>query len=258
MNPTFSVVMPTRGRPVLVRRAVESVLDQTVAELELLILDNSLTGDMEEIRRMSYDDSRVTFVNRGDIGVTDARRLGAKLAVGRLLALIDSDDVWDRHRLEKHLDVWHHNRIGLSWDRWAELSAGRTRTFPQPFEPGLIRPPIVAKRLYGWNFIHASAGIVSAGFARENGFPILDIMSSDWPLFMRAAENQSAYFIGETLSFTDATSHNRVTNTVSQERFRKDERKIRRWFFVSRPDVYALPYLRTQVNMVRRQLQPSN
>ena len=163
MGPTVSVVMPTRGRPAYVRRAINSVLGQSFPDFELLILDNSLQPDKDKIREMSTLDSRILFVDRGNVGVTEARKLGAVLAHGKLFALLDSDDYWARERLEKHVEVWSHNRIGLSWDRWAEVHENELRVPPQPFSSGLIQAPKPAVKLYNWNFIHASAGIGAAG-----------------------------------------------------------------------------------------------
>ena len=255
MKPTVSVVMPTRGRHSLVDRAITSVLEQTFTHFELLVLDNSSPYEKEEIRKMSGSDPRITYMDRGNAGLTGARKLGADIAQGKLLALMDSDDFWSPERLARHVDVWNHNLIGLSWDRWAKSDGIRRRVFPQPFSPGLIPAPKVAQKLYSWNFIHASAGIVSSRFAREEGFPILEITSSDWPLFMRAAQAHPSYFIGETLSYADETSPERVTNVISTKYFQEDERIIRRRFLMDRPRTYAIPFLKTKLNRARLRVQ---
>src|SRR3989304_806334 len=105
MRPTVSVAMPTRGRPAYVKRAIMSVLEQSFPDFELLILDNSPQLEKEKIRELSNRDSRIVFVDRGDIGVTEARKLGAMLSQGKLFALLDSDDYWDQERLKKHVEI---------------------------------------------------------------------------------------------------------------------------------------------------------
>ena len=254
MRPTVSIIMPTKGRPTYVERAVTSVLEQSFPDFELLILDNSARPEKDKIREVSSRDSRIVFVERGDTGITQARRMGAVLSQGKLFALLDSDDYWDRDRLRKHVEVWAHNRIGLSWDRWAEVYERGSRVYPQPFSEGLILPPKLAVRLYNWNFIHASAGIVSSKFARDLGFPILDIMSSDWTLFMRAAECYPAYFIGETLSFKETKSPQRVSETETDESFRKEVAKVVRWFLLDKPGIYGIPYLKRKLSRIRRRI----
>jgi hypothetical protein len=184
------------------------------------------------------------FLDRGDIGVTGARKLGATISKGKLFALLDSDDYWDKQRLKKHLEVWSLNRIGLSWDRWAEVNQGEMNPVPQPFREGIVLPPRLAARLYWFNFIHASAGIVTTAFARGLGFPLTEIMSSDWTLFMRAAEYYPAYFIGDCLSYKETMSPERVSNVETREYFTRETATVRRWAVRHKPALYGLEYLR--------------
>lgn len=252
MQPTVSVVMPTRGRPKYVERAIESVVAQSFRDFEFLILDNSPEPAKTEIHDMAKSDSRITFVDRGEIGLTEARKLGASLSRGKLLSLLDSDDYWDTEKLERHVEIWRNNQIGLSWDRWAEVSETGQREFPQPFHEGVIPAPRAAVKLYRWNFIHASAGMVLAEFGRTLGFPIPRISSSDWFLFMRAAEYYQSYFIGETLSYKEVGSPERVTNVETAEFFQKETRTIRRWALSHRPRIYCKQYLKTRVSELLR------
>jgi glycosyltransferase involved in cell wall biosynthesis len=257
MGPTVSVVMPTRGRPNYVRRAIKSVLDQSFADFELLILDNSAEPEKEMIREMSAIDSRLRFVDRGDIGLTQARKLGALLSRGKLYALLDSDDFWTLNRLEKHVDVWSHNRIGLSWDRWAEVRGFLLSKCPQHVSEGIIAPRRLAPILYRGNFIHASAGVVSTRFAQESGFPLPELLSSDWILFMRAAECYPAYFIGETLSFKETQSPERVSDIESQVLLRRQNLAIQRWAVLNNPGIYGLEFIKEKMKCPFRRLRHS-
>src|SRR2546428_10429519 len=153
MKPTVSVVMPTRGRHVLVGRAITSVLKQTFAHFELLILDNSSPNERDEIRKVSAADSRINYVDRGNIELTPARKLGADLAVGKLLALMDSDDFWAPERLGKHVEVWDHNLIWVGWERWARSYGNRRSVLPQPISARLIAPPNDALKMDSWDVI---------------------------------------------------------------------------------------------------------
>jgi glycosyltransferase involved in cell wall biosynthesis len=245
--PLVSIAMPTRGRSAFVARAIKSVVNQTLNDFEFLILDNSPAREKETIREMSNKDSRILLVDRGDIGVTEARKLGASISRGKLFALLDSDDYWDPDRLRRHVQVWNRSRIGLSWDRWAEVSEQATTVYPQPFREGLVLPPTVATQLFWSNFIHASAGIVSTEFAKRLGFPLLGIMSSDWTLFLRAAEHYPAYFIGDCLTYKELGSPERVTNVEGGQFLAKEGGRIRHWALRHRPDLYGLGYAERKV-----------
>jgi glycosyltransferase involved in cell wall biosynthesis len=243
-GPLVSVVMPTRGRLEYVKRAIESVLNQSFGNFELLVLDNSPNPEKERLREFSRSDTRIVFVDRGNIGLTEARKLGASISRGKLFSLLDSDDYWSADRLEKHIQAWVRDRIGLTWDMWEEAGSNRIREFQHPLKPGMYKPPTVAVRLYGWNFIHASAGIVSSNFAKSLGFPLLNILGSDWVLFMRAAEYYQARFIGETLSFKETGSHDRITDMFTNNFFDWEAATIRRWALTTRPIIYGIQHLK--------------
>jgi glycosyltransferase involved in cell wall biosynthesis len=247
--------MPTRGRVAYVERAISSVLNQSFPDFELLILDNSPVLEKVRIREISESDPRIVFVDRGDIGVTKARKLGAELSRGKLFALLDSDDFWDENRLRKHLEVWKQQRIGLSWDRWAEVNQKSVRPVPQPFREGIVRPPSLAVRLYWYNFIHASAGIVTTAFARDLGFPLMGIVSSDWTLFMRAAEYYPAYFIGECLSYKEIMAPERVSNVETRDFFMKESATIHHWAMRHKPGLYGPVYVKRRTRGLVRKIK---
>jgi hypothetical protein len=115
---------------------------------------------------------------------------------------------------------------------------------PQPFREGIVLPPRLAARLYWFNFIHASAGIVATSFARNMGFPITQIMSSDWTLFMRAAEYYPAYFIDECLSYKETMSPERVSNLETKEYFTREAATVHQWAMRHKPALYGLEYLK--------------
>jgi FkbM family methyltransferase len=254
-TPLVSIVMPTHGRPEYVARAINTVLSQSFVDFELLILDNSEGPEKNEIAELSRSDPRILYVDRGDVGVTEARRLGASLSRGKLFALLDSDDYWDKDRLAKHLIVWKQNRIGLSWDRWAEVSQGAISEFFQPFSEGVILPPKLAARLYWFNFIHASAGIVTTQFARTLGFPLPGIMSSDWTLFMRAAEYYAGYFIGECLTYKETDSPERVSDVVTIDFFAREKHAVRRWALIHKPGLYGIENLKRRGHNLRSRVK---
>ncbi|HEX9430497.1 MAG TPA: glycosyltransferase family 2 protein, partial [Candidatus Bathyarchaeia archaeon] len=140
MNQTVSIVMPTKGRVELVRQAVESVLAQTYGEFELVVLDDSLKEEAREIIDLANSDSRIEFVDRKGVGVSEARSQGVHRARGLFLTFLDSDDYWANRRLERHIDVWKNNKVGLSWDVCTEMRGPPTLA-KQPFPGGLIEAP---------------------------------------------------------------------------------------------------------------------
>jgi glycosyltransferase involved in cell wall biosynthesis len=93
-RPRVSAVIPTRNRPELLRRAVMSVLRQTVEELEVVVVVDG--PDAETVTMLDgIDDARIRVITLSEsVGGSDARNIGAQNAAGKWVALLDDDDEW--------------------------------------------------------------------------------------------------------------------------------------------------------------------
>ena len=111
MAPEYSVVVPTFGRPAFLAEAVQSVLRQTITDLECIVVDDA-SPDPPTLP----DDPRVTLIRRErNGGPPAARNTGIAAATGRYLAFLDDDDVWVPERLE--LAAAGHTRapVAICW-----------------------------------------------------------------------------------------------------------------------------------------------
>ncbi|NJN86713.1 MAG: glycosyltransferase family 2 protein [Leptolyngbyaceae cyanobacterium SL_7_1] len=89
-----SVIIPTYNRADLLSRAIDSVLNQTLTNLELIIVDDGSTDNTAEVVN-SFNDSRIRYIPLGkNCGGGYARNHGIHLATGEFIAFLDSDDVW--------------------------------------------------------------------------------------------------------------------------------------------------------------------
>jgi glycosyltransferase involved in cell wall biosynthesis len=101
---TVSVVIPTYNRAYCLGRTIDSVLNQTHRDLELIVIDDGSTDDTGELISRSYaGDGRVRYVRQENAGVCAARNHGFRLATGAYVALLDSDDEWQPWKLELQL-----------------------------------------------------------------------------------------------------------------------------------------------------------
>jgi len=105
--PLVSVILPVYNREKYLATAIESVLQQTYGNLELLLVDDgSRDRSPEIIKEYAAKDKRVRFVlHKENRGVSAARNTALSMARGEWIALIDSDDAWHPERLEKLLKV---------------------------------------------------------------------------------------------------------------------------------------------------------
>lgn len=99
MNPKVSVVIPTYNRAVKVRTAIESVLAQTLSDLEVIVVDDGSSDDTGKILGAAFGD-RIRYFAQANQGVSAARNKGITEARGEWIAFLDSDDQWEREKLE--------------------------------------------------------------------------------------------------------------------------------------------------------------
>lgn len=104
----ISVIIPAYNAARTIRRCIQSVLDQTYTEWEMIIVDDGSKDDTLDICQ-SYDDSRIRVLHKENGGVSSARNHGLKFAQGDYIAFIDSDDFIEADYLE-------HLSQGLDYD----------------------------------------------------------------------------------------------------------------------------------------------
>lgn len=103
--PLVSVVVPTFHRPHLVGRAVQSVLAQTVRELEVVVVVDSRDDETCSALGTIADPRLVVHVPGRHLGNADARNAGVSLARAPWVAFLDDDDDWFPVKLERQLPV---------------------------------------------------------------------------------------------------------------------------------------------------------
>ena len=103
--PLVSVILPTFNRAWALTEAVDSVLSQDYPHIELIVIDDGST-DNTQILLEPYKD-RITVLTRENKGVSAARNAGIKKSRGDLIALLDSDDAWDKRKISCQVEFFN-------------------------------------------------------------------------------------------------------------------------------------------------------
>ena len=98
-QPFFSVIVPTFNRGSFIKTCVDSVMEQTFDDFELIVVDDGSTDETGQYIS-KYSDERLTYVNQENQGVACARNKGLSLSKGRFIAFLDSDDHWVPEKLQ--------------------------------------------------------------------------------------------------------------------------------------------------------------
>jgi succinoglycan biosynthesis protein ExoO len=101
MNPKVSIIIPAYNTEVYIAKAIESVLEQTLTELEVIVVDDGSTDKTLEVANSFTDRRLKVIVNEQNLGVSAARNRAIRAAEGEWIAVLDSDDWYDHKRLER-------------------------------------------------------------------------------------------------------------------------------------------------------------
>jgi len=119
-----SIICPTHNSQRFVSDTIISVLKQSYADWELIVVDDCSTdGTMEVVRSFSAQDSRVKLLRLdANLGAAVARNTGIDMANGRYIAFLDSDDVWEPVKLERQLAFMQDNNYVFTYAAYKKIN----------------------------------------------------------------------------------------------------------------------------------------
>lgn len=98
--PKVSVIIPTYNREKFIKKCMDSVLSQTLTDIECIIIDDGSIDNTENLIK-SYKDSRIIYIKQANHGIGYSRNKGIKRAKGEFLTFLDIDDYLKENCLEK-------------------------------------------------------------------------------------------------------------------------------------------------------------
>lgn len=114
-NPLITIIIPVYNTSAYLPNCLESIVNQTHQNLEIIIIDDGSTDDSYKIaKKYAQKDSRVKLVYQKNSGQSAARNRGIKLATGKYINFIDSDDLIAKDFIEKLLKPFNDQKTILS------------------------------------------------------------------------------------------------------------------------------------------------
>ncbi len=257
--PLVSVVIPTFNRPHLVVEAVESVLHQSHANLEVIVVDDGSQTDTESAICDRFSDPRVRFYRQENAGQAAARNRGAKAARGEFIGFLDDDDLWFPENVAHHLAAFrrcpqsviscayqkHFSELELDWQRDSAIDDTISAAHRLPAGDCHLRLLIA-----GWVRTPGQILMRADSFDRVGGFDVNLKGTEDWDLLIRLAERGS-FVVSEHVAV-----HYRIhSGTVSSRVFEmyREVRKVQRKHWTPRMKMrHPIHYLRARTSQIRR------
>ena len=123
-NNLISIIIPCYNCEKSIEKAINSVLNQTYSNFEILCVDDCSIDDTNMIiRKFAEKDDRIKlFKFKTNMGAASARNYGLKKAKGRYIAYLDSDDVWENEKLEKQISFMINNSCAFSCHNYVKVN----------------------------------------------------------------------------------------------------------------------------------------
>jgi len=181
--PTVTVLMAAYNSERYISQAIQSILNQTYTNFELLIIDDGSTdGTLEQIN--AFDDARIILLqNKINKGVVYTRNRAIKEANGKFIAIMDSDDLATVDRLETLLNKFNENHeLALIGSHANVIDTNGTPTGQQIKVE--TNPELLKYRLFfGNSFAHSSVMMRTDVFKEFGGYRLP--LAEDYDLFLR-------------------------------------------------------------------------
>jgi glycosyltransferase involved in cell wall biosynthesis len=206
-TPNVSVVIPTRGRPELVTRAVRSVLTQTVDDIEVLVVvDGPDEATAAALTALGDDRLRVVQLPESG-GAPNARNTGVREAQAPWTALLDDDDEWLPGKLAAQLELAKSAKVTMPIvasrliNRTPRAEWVMPRRLPEPGEP--LSEYLTVRRglFHGDGFIQTSTIMAPTELLRRVPFAdgLRRLQELDWTLRALAHDDVDLLYAAEPL-----------------------------------------------------------
>lgn len=169
MEPKVCVIMPCYNGEKFIGEAIESVLNQTYKNWELIIVDDGSTDNSKEVIKRYFNDHRIKYIaHKENRGIPAARNTGIKASKGEYIAFLDQDDIWLPEKLKEQIETFNmggDQETGLVFSDIMHLIGDETirPEWPSKYVPNNLRiksKEEVLKSLFLQNFIPSISVIV--------------------------------------------------------------------------------------------------
>lgn len=138
-EPVVTIITPTYNHGRFISQCIDSVLNQTFSDWEMLVINDGSTDNTAEIvAGFAEADSRITLFNQSNIGIfrlSETYNFALGKARGKFIAVLEGDDLWEPDKLERQVKVLNANpEIVLAWSPARQVNVDRSEVFLTPSE----------------------------------------------------------------------------------------------------------------------------
>jgi glycosyltransferase involved in cell wall biosynthesis len=216
-HPLVNVILPTYNRAWTLKTAIDSVLLQDYSNLELIVIDDGSQDNTQEL--LEDYKNQITVLFQENSGVSAARNLGIKKSSGEFIALLDSDDAWDKRKISCQMEFFKANPKAFICQTEEIWIRNHKR----------VNPKIKHKKPSGMIFeqslnlclVSPSAVMMKREIFELKGYFNEELtVCEDYDLWLRISSDIPVYLIDKPYTIKNGGHKDQLSSFHSQDKFR--------------------------------------
>ena len=216
-QPLVSVILPTYNRAWTLKTAIDSVLFQNYPNIELIVIDDGSRDNTKELLK-GYK-NQIKVLTQENAGVSAARNRGIEKSRGEFIALLDSDDSWDKRKISCQMDFFMANPEALICQTQEVWIRNHKR----------VNPKIKHKKPSGMIFeqslnlclVSPSAVMMKREIFEQKGyFNEKFLVCEDYDLWLRISSTIPVFLIDKPYTIKNGGHRDQLSSLHSQDKFR--------------------------------------
>jgi len=212
-NPLVSVIIPAYNHEMYIEEALQSVIDQTYKNIELIVIDDGSTDRTAEIIenfRKKNQDKNIQFIKKQNEGICKTLNRGLVLATGDYVAFLASDDKWIENKIDEQVAFMENNKnIGLVCSdayftkfnqdtnlKWSNYKAGMDQYFKKGIQNCNMHEVLLARPL-----LCAVTVMLRRSIFNEVDYFDEKLRSEDTDMWLRVARKYPIGYINQPLVY---------------------------------------------------------
>lgn len=224
-SPLVSVIIPAYNHELYIEEALQSVVNQTYSNIELIVINDGSkdrTAEIIEKFIQSNKNANIQFINKQNEGVCKTLNKGLEIATGEYIALLASDDVWLTDRVTIQLEFMENNKnVGMVFsDAWFLRFNNKTDIKWSDYKPGInryfkngIQNTDMYRLLLTQPVIPALTVMLRKHVLNEIGFFDENLVYEDDDMWLRIAQQYPIGYVNIPLALYRLHSSNISNNT---------------------------------------------
>lgn len=193
-----SVIIPTYNRANVIEDSINSVLDQTYKDIEIIVVDDNSNDNTIKVLE-KYKDKIKVIKHERNLGGGAARNTGIRNSNGTYIAFLDSDDVWEKNKLENQIEIMKKNPdISVCFCNYIMVNKVNEEIVGRH---NINTKGDVTTKLFFNNYIGTTSALIvkKSSLIEVNGFDETLRSCQDWDLYFKLASKNKFYFCSEFL-----------------------------------------------------------